>query len=202
MEELKDIRNCIKNAIMEGSGVKISNLVFNNGRYERSLENNMAIDVMEEELVNMGWKEIRPCEMVWHHFCSMDVEKFFDNSNRVATISICNSFELMEKIVVLDILPTIEFMIRKASYSRSEIRITRWDATPDVAGKALIECGWVVTEPSKKIASIYTNLKNAVFFEKGDRFAVTGLQDFYTVYGGKVNSEGTIIINYKNNFDG
>lgn len=210
------LRELITRAIKEGCATYVDETATEEEiTYARRHNEPSKIDTffanVERELHNSGWEKCNPSAEMSKAYHHLEDAKFFVYKDRFAILSTMKDFLsaykrgdfLPDTIVCFEILSTIEYEVRKATTGHYGLSIYRWDVTPQKASEALNKCGWVVTKPNVKIASAYANFNGAVFFEKGDMFAVTGLQDVptHTPSGTYITTEAAIIINYKNKFD-
>jgi len=158
-----------------------------------------------QALSNLGWKECEPSAAIKKAYHHLKNARFFRYEDRLALLFTFEDFRTIESntVAVFEIVSTIYYEIKKATDEDYGLSLYRWDVTTKKAKEALIKCGWVVTTPNKKIANTYSEVNNAIFFEKGDMFAVTGVQNIptTTLNGNTITREALIIINYKKKFN-
>lgn len=182
-----DIKELITSAMEEGCAVYADET-------DPSMFNTFFENV-ESELRNHGWKNCTPCSEIDKEYAT---EKIFSCKDRFAIISTEKGFGHVPTMAIFKILSTIEYEVFNATRAHHCLALYRWDLTPLKAIEALNKCGWVVMKPGAKIASAYADFNGATFFERGDMFAVTGLQ---SIPSDTFSTEAAIIINYKNKFD-
>lgn len=150
---------------------------------------------VEKELLDLGWEKCDRSDKIYQ-FTHLRDANIYRLGYRYADISTTD-----EDGWPFDVLETPKKMIAKLYISESfeyglQVQEERGDGWLlyscytdfEEVNEVLLRHGWVVTEPTDKIADEYFYIEGAVFYEKGDFFAVTGID----------HEQKAFIINNKN----
>lgn len=192
------LEETIVRSTQEGCNAKIYEVITQTER-ENAIKKGepSKIDVfcadVERNLLNLGWKR---CDPDWEeaqiarHFKDYHPRKFYSLGNRLAVLfteldrdgDYYNDVNQTCAIVAhLWIPSTFEYDLQLQEVNGNRYTIySDWFDLQEV-NEVLFKHGWVVTEPTKEIASAYLGIEEVVFYEKGNFFAVTGFEYGETV---------------------
>ena len=170
----------------------------------------LRLDEVKKALLKCCWLECTPNEEVAKEFGHIKEASFFVYDDRYAVFGktkIPNPKEPSDLVWAKALImpETIAYAIKKATEEHYGLSYYSSPANFSMtkAEEALVKCGWVAFEPSKKVRKAYANIENVSFYERGDMFALTGNQFIpVTDFTGKRYKEckSLLIINYKERF--